>query len=69
MGVRPRDMTGTTADDCWKRFTDAAQAGICGDYTKAKALIESVQERFGDEAAQQQRRELWRFMEKKRHAV
>jgi hypothetical protein len=52
--------------ECWARFCDAAKDGLRGDYAKAKALIESVHQKHGEEAAQRQRRELWRYMERAR---
>lgn len=43
---------------CFRRFTDAVESYLRGDRAPGVRLIESVRERFGDEAADRQRREL-----------
>lgn len=47
----------------WGEFTKAVHAGKRGDYQPAKAIVERVRGKFGDRAAESQRRELWRLMQ------
>jgi uncharacterized membrane protein len=48
--------------ECWQRFTKAIERARNGDYSGCRALVEAVDAKFGRAAAQQQRRELWRFL-------
>jgi hypothetical protein len=46
----------------WARFTAAAAASLAGDHSLSLALIARVRERHGDEVAEQQARELRRYI-------
>ena len=55
-----------TADErlkSWSDFIKAVHAGKRGDYKPARAIVERVRGKFGDKAAESQRRELWRLMQ------
>jgi hypothetical protein len=52
----------TARIECWQRFTKAIEWARNGDYSGCRALVEAVDAKFGRAAAQQQRRELWRFL-------
>lgn len=45
--------------DCLRRFREAVADGKRGVYGKAKALIASVKDRFGEKQAEIARTELW----------
>jgi hypothetical protein len=47
----------------WSDFMKAVHAGQRGDYDPARAIVERVRGKFGDRAAESQRRELWRLMQ------
>ncbi|CAM2193244.1 conserved protein of unknown function [Paraburkholderia kururiensis] len=47
----------------WSEFMKAVHAGKRGDYKAARAIVERVRAKFGDKAAESQRRELWRLMQ------
>lgn len=47
----------------WASFMAAVHAGKRGDYELAKAIVERVRAKFGDRAADAQRRELWRVIQ------
>lgn len=52
----------TTAEEraaASQRFFEAVHAGARGDFTLCDALVQRVRDRFGEQAAQMQRRELW----------
>jgi uncharacterized membrane protein len=59
---QPASPIDTARIECWQRFTQAIERARKGDYGDCRALVESVDARFGRAAAQQQRRELWRFL-------
>lgn len=46
----------------WRNFLRAVADGKRGNYARARAMVEGVRERFGDAAADAQRRELWRMI-------
>lgn len=46
----------------WQRFMRAVREGRQGNYALARDIVEGVRERFGDAAAEAQRRELWRMI-------
>lgn len=48
--------------DTWAHFAEAVRAARDGHYGLAQQLVESVRVRFGDEAAEIQRRELWSYI-------
>jgi hypothetical protein len=47
----------------WGDFIRAVHEGKRGNYAPAQAMVEQVRERFGDKAADAQRRELWRLIQ------
>lgn len=47
----------------WGDFMKAVHAGKRGDYEPAREIVERVRAKFGDTAAEAQRRELWRLMQ------
>jgi hypothetical protein len=49
-------------DECLSRFVQAVRDGRRGDYNRAKAIVESVRSKSGDEAAEVAKRELWAFI-------
>ncbi|WP_367189786.1 hypothetical protein [Burkholderia sp. Ed8] len=55
-----------TADErlkSWGGFMRAVHEGKRGNYEPAKAIVETVRAKFGDYAAEAQRRELWRLIQ------
>ena len=51
-----------TQEECLRRFMAAVRDGRRGDYSSAKAIVESVRSKGGDEAAEVAKRELWAFI-------
>lgn len=49
--------------ECWRRFDDAARAALAGHGDAARALVERVRRRFGNEAAERQDKELRAYIE------
>lgn len=47
----------------WSDFIRAVHEGKRGNYAPARAMVERVRGRFGDKAANAQRRELWRLIQ------
>ncbi|WP_343654538.1 hypothetical protein [Paraburkholderia caribensis] len=47
----------------WGDFVRAVHEGKRGNYQLAQAIVNRVRERFGEAAAQAQRRELWRVIQ------
>lgn len=47
----------------WRDFMTAVHAGKRGDFDPARAIVARVRARFGDKAAEAQRRELWRVIQ------
>lgn len=47
----------------WGDFMRAVHEGKRGNYEPAKAIVDKVRAKFGDYAAQAQRRELWRLIQ------
>ncbi|MDN7561215.1 hypothetical protein [Burkholderia orbicola] len=55
-----------TADErlkSWGDFMRAVHEGKRGNYEPAKAIVGKVRAKFGDYAAEAQRRELWRLIQ------
>jgi hypothetical protein len=61
--LNPNDDSARVA--CWQRFTKAIERARNGDYAGCVALVKAVEDRFGAAAARRQRRELWRFLQRK----
>lgn len=51
-----------TRDECLRRFMAAVRDGRRGDYSSAKAIVESVRQRGGNEAAERAKTELWKYV-------
>jgi hypothetical protein len=51
-----------TREECLARFMQAVRAGRRGDYSNAKAIVESVRQRGGNEAAERAKTELWKYV-------
>ncbi|MCA8301291.1 hypothetical protein LGN24_07315 [Burkholderia seminalis] len=47
----------------WGDFMRAVHAGKRGDYEPARAIVARVRAKFGDKAAEAQRREIWRLIQ------
>ncbi|KUY52379.1 hypothetical protein [Burkholderia sp. RF2-non_BP3] len=46
----------------WGEFMRAVNEGRRGNYALARDIVETVRSKFGDAAAEMQRRELWRMI-------
>jgi hypothetical protein len=57
-----------TREECLQRFMQAVRDGRRGDYNSAKAIVESVKQRSGNEAAETAKRELWAFIRSDKNA-
>ena len=51
-----------TREECLSRFMSAVRAGRRGDYNEAKAIVEAVRSKGGDEAAEIAKKEIWAFI-------
>jgi hypothetical protein len=57
-----------TAAECLASFMAAAQDGRRGEYGAAKAIIERVRKKAGDQAAETAKTELWRYIRSDKRA-
>jgi hypothetical protein len=51
-----------TREECFARFMRAVRDGRRGEYANAKALVENVRGRCGDDAAERAKREIWNYV-------
>jgi hypothetical protein len=51
-----------TREECLARFMQAVRDGRRGDFTRAKAIVESVRCKAGDSAAERAKKEIWAFI-------
>lgn len=55
-------------NECLERFLAAVRDARRGDYSRAKALVESVRREQGDRAANTAREELWAYTQSDKKA-
>jgi hypothetical protein len=57
-----------TREECLARFMQAVRDGRRGDYSSAKAIVESVRQRGSNEAAERAKKEIWAFIQSDKKA-
>lgn len=56
------DLLVLTREQCLASFMQAVRDGRRGDYAAAKALVERVRGKAGDECAERAKKEIWNFI-------
>jgi hypothetical protein len=51
-----------TREEALSRFMQAVRDGRRGDYSSAKAIVENVRQRGGNEAAERAKKEIWNYV-------
>jgi hypothetical protein len=57
-----------TAAECLASFMAAVRDGRRGEYGAAKAIIERVRQKAGDQAAETAKKEIWNFIRSDKRA-
>ena len=63
-----RDPVVLTREEALSRFMSAVRAGRSGNYEEAKAIVDRVREKSGDEAAERAKKEVWAFIKSGKRA-
>jgi hypothetical protein len=58
----------STQQDCLRDFMQAVRDGRRGEYNAAKAIVERVRGKAGDECAETAKAELWAYMRSEKKA-
>lgn len=61
-------VLGVDRDECLRRFMQAVRDGRRGDYGSSKAIVESVRQRGGNEAAERAKKEVWAYIKSEKKA-
>jgi hypothetical protein len=58
----------STQQDCLRDFMQAVRDGRRGEFQAAKAIVERVRGKAGDQAAETAKKEIWNFIRSEKKA-